>query len=135
MSWEVPHEAPCANRAFDSFAPVRIAGSPNADHIDPVVVRADLDRLTTAAEDLRVYAERIRAHRTPNQGLERRFTFRELHQTIAATRDVVGKYYRLLTLNIVAEWEPVPQYNTIEAFEQPWVTDRDAVRRASARDD
>ena len=48
--------------------------------------------------------------------IDRSLTFRDLHQAIAELRDIVGKYYSLLTQSVVSEWEPVAQYNTISPF-------------------
>jgi hypothetical protein len=122
-------EVDMANRAFDSFNPTRVAGRPDSDFINPAQVRDDLDALVAEAERLRLYAERTRAHRTPERGIERSVTFRDLHAAIRHTRGVVGKYYALLTLRSVAQWEPEPQYDTIAPFMKPWVTDGAAVAR------
>lgn len=125
-----PADAVRANRAFDSFVPARTPGLPSDDYIDPAVVNADLDKLVADVERLRVFAERTRAHRTPEQNIDNTVTFRDLHTAISDIREVVGKYYALLTLKVVRDWEPTPQYNTMEAFERPWVTDAAGVRRA-----
>lgn len=119
-----------ANRAFDSFAPARVAGSPNDDYIDPTVVQADLNRLVADAERLLVFAERTRAHRTPDQNIDRTITLRNLHAAIADTRESVDKYCELLTLGVVVDWEPTPPYDTMAPFGRPWVTDAAGVRRA-----
>ena len=55
---------------------------------------------------------------------------RRPHEAIASVRDVVGKYYALLTQRSIGQWEPVPQYDTLAAFMQPWILDRAAVQRA-----
>ena len=120
-----------ADRAFDSFAPARVTGSPDADYIDPANARVDLDQVAADAERVRVYAERTRAHRTPDQGIDNSLTFRDLHQAISDIRSIVGKYYALLTLRSVAEWEPVSQYDQIGPFSRAWVTDPAAVARAA----
>jgi hypothetical protein len=111
-----------------------VAGSPGNDHIDPVVVKADLDRLVADGERVRTYAERTRAHRSPLKGIDASLTFQELHQAIDDIRDVVGKYHALLTLDVVAEWEPVAQYDTVKPFTRPWVADPAAVVRAAQRE-
>ena len=127
-------EAGRASDVFDSFSPKRVPGSPAADHIDPTQVRADLDQLVADADRLRVYAERTRAHRTPDQGIDESVTFRDLHAAIGDVRRVVGKYYALLTLRSVVEWEPVAQYDTIAPFTKAWVKDGSAVARAIEAD-
>lgn len=105
-----------ADLAFDSFRPVRVPDVQERDHVDPQVVRADIEQVVADSERLRVYAERTRAHRTPGEhGVDKTITFRDLHQAIDGIRRVVGKYYALLTLCSVADWEPSPGYDTISA--------------------
>lgn len=124
-----------SNRAFDSFRPVRVAGSSADDYIDPAAVRADLESLVADSERLRVYAERTRAHRTPEQGIDTSITFRDLHQAIADVRAVVRKYNALLTLSTVANWEPVAQYDTLEPFSLVWMSDPETVSRDAAAEE
>ena len=57
-------------------------------------------------------------------------TFKALHDAIADVRGVIAKYYALLTLGSISQWEPVPQYDTLQAFTRPWVVDRVAVQQA-----
>jgi hypothetical protein len=123
-----------ANASFDSFNPARVAGNPNGDHIHPAQVRADLNQLVDDADSLRQYAERTRAHRTPDPGIDQYIAFRELHTAIADVRQVVGKYYALLTLKSVADWESTPLFDTIAPFTRAWVTDQRAVARAAEPD-
>jgi hypothetical protein len=123
-------EAHLADGVFDQFTPAKVPGSPHEDYIDPNVVKADLDRVIDDAARVRDYAERTRAHRTPEQGLSGPITFRDLRQALVDIRSVVGKYYALLTLMSVTEWEPVAQYDTIAPFTRAWVTDAAAVERA-----
>ncbi len=88
--------------------------------------------MITSAEQLRQYAERTRAHRTPERKVDTAgMTFDAMHKAIADVRGTVAKYYALLTLTSIARWEPVPQYDTLEAFMQPWVVDRTAVEQAA----
>lgn len=127
-----PFDRSYANRTFDRFSPRRITGNPDSDHIDPDLIKADLDRMVTSTEQARDYAERTRAHRTPERKIDTAgMTFDAMHKAIADVRDTVAKYYALLTLTVVAQWEPVPQYDTLEAFMKPWVVDPTAVERAA----
>lgn len=127
-----PFDAAMANRAFDAFSPKRAAENRGLDFIDPELVQADLNQVVAAAEHLRQYAERTRAHRTPERGVDTAdITFQALHKAIADIRRVVAKFYALLTLSRIAKWEPVPQYDTIAPFMRPWVLDRDAVNAAA----
>jgi len=121
-----------ANRVFDGFNPIRVANHPEADHLDPASIRADLDRVGASADHLREYAERTRAHRTPGRpGLDTTaMTFGALHEALVTVRDVIAKYYGVLTQASLAQWEAVPQFSTLQPFTRPWVEDRAAVERA-----
>jgi hypothetical protein len=127
QQWRPGREGDLPDRMFETFEPVRVAQDPERDYIDPAVVQADLDGVIADGERLRVFAERTRAHRTPERGIDTTATFGELHQAIADLRRVVGKYYALLTLRTVADWEPVAQYDRMSPFTRPWVTDPKAV--------
>jgi hypothetical protein len=125
-------DAEQANRAFNSFKPKRVPENTDLDFIDPTLVKADLDQVVADAERVREYAERTRAHRTPERGVDTSdITFQTLHNAIADARGVVTKFYALLTLGIITKWEAVPQFDTIGPFERPWVLDRDAVTAAA----
>ena len=50
-------------------------------------------------------------------------------ETLDIVREVIRKYYALITQGIIDRWEAVPQFNTIRPFELPWVTDPEAVKR------
>jgi hypothetical protein len=116
-----------ASQWFSQFV-----GDADPDHLAPELIKADLERLDVSADHLREYAERTRAHRTPERAATTTgMTFAELHGAIVAVRDVIAKYYGLLTLKSIAQWEPVPQFNTLQAFTKPWVLDRSAVNRAT----
>lgn len=123
-----------ANRAFDSFNPKRLADAHDADYIDPDVVRSDLDQVVADAERLREYAERTRAHRTPESKVNTSdITFEALHKAISDVRRVIGKYYLLLTLKST-KWEPVPQFDPIAPFTRAWILDPQGVAKAAEED-
>ena len=127
-----PFDRHHADRVFDGFKPKRGEGDPDTDHVDPDVVRSDLDQMVASTELLRQYAERTRAHRTPDRSMDSSsITFNAMHDAIADARRVIGKYYALLTLGSIAQWEPVPQYDTLKPFMRPWVVDRTAVEEAA----
>jgi len=117
-----------ANRVFDSFKPRRVEGNPDADYIDPAVVGEDLAQVDRDAEELRTYAERTRAHRTPKPKVDiPDVTFHALHKAISDVRDIVAKYYAILTLASIGRWEPLPLYDTIGPFMRAWVENPRAV--------
>ena len=127
-------ETRLANREYDSFNPVRASESRDADYIDPELVKADLDQAVADAERLRIFAERTRAHRTPKQGVDVTLTLNDLHHTLVDLRRIIGKYYALLTLKSVADWELVVQFDMIAPFIKTWVTDAGAVARAADKE-
>jgi hypothetical protein len=121
-----------ADRSFDQF-PLKKQANAADDHLDPGGVRRELDALTAKVERVRVYAERTRAHRTPEQSFDvKNLTYSDLHEAIQQVRDLVNRCHVLLTTACIAEWEPVPQYNTIAPFQRPWVQDPKAVRAGLA---
>jgi len=114
-----------AEEAFSKYA-----GSSTADRVPPDVIRVDLAQLEAAADHLRVFAERTRAHRTPEQGIDPQgMTFGALHDALTEVRAVIAKYYALLTQRVIAQWEAVPQYDVVRPFLLPWVHDRTTVER------
>jgi len=124
-----PVEQQLAERSFNDFNPQRVDGE--GDYIDPAVIQSDLNRVVASAERLREYAERTRAHRTPSQKIDvASITFAAMHEAIAGVRDVVAKYYALLTANKVSRWEPVFPYDPLEPFMNAWVIDRTSVEKA-----
>jgi hypothetical protein len=119
-----------ANRTFDGYGTIRVPGQPEADYVDPAIVQADLGRVIAEAEQVRVYAERTRAHRTPEATFDpAATTFNTLHETLAGVRDMIAKYNALLTQGMIGQWEAVPQFSPIQPFTKPWVVDRETVRR------
>ena len=124
-----PYFSDISDRTFDKFIPKRVEGNPSADYIDPVVVRADLDQIVSDAEKLREYAERTRAHRTPQSNIsDASVTLDEMHKIIEDLRKTISKYYSLITLGVLTTWEPVAQFNTIAPFLYQWVNDPIAVK-------
>jgi hypothetical protein len=59
--------------------------------------------------------------------------FGTLHEALDSVREVIAKYYALISQGIIGRWEAVPQFNTIRPFTRPWVEDPDAVARRSAK--
>src|SRR5260370_22480176 len=102
--------------------------------MEPGMIRADVTR-HEEAEELGGHAERTRAHRTPEQGIDDRgMTFEELHRALVTVREVVGKYREVLGVGTMTQWQPVPQFNPIEPFLHPWLEDPYHVTRLSEED-
>jgi hypothetical protein len=110
-----------ADRGFDSLPIVRKDNQEN-DHIDPKSIVADLDVL--AAQDLVLtHVQTTVAHRAPPRPDARIPTFGEFHGAFDAVRDVVQRYYMILTHRVVVTFEPLAQYNVYTPFRSPWITD------------
>lgn len=121
-----------ANQSFDKLNPTRVPGRPGEDHIDPHIIQADVRQLNADAGRLREFAERTKAHRTPQRTLDTSdITFRALHKAISDVQRVVEKYYALITLSSPAQWEPIAAFDTIAPFMTPWVVDRNAIEAAA----
>lgn len=117
-----------ADRTFDGYEPQRDPEDHEADFIDPSIVQSDLSGMESKVNRLRDYAERTRAHRTPERGINTEdMTFGDLHDAITETRSLIAKYYMMLTLSGPGNWEPIPQYDTLDPFLTPWVLERDRV--------
>ena len=135
------HLLKLGNDAFQKWNPIRSDDGPQADEISPDVIGADITELKATLDKARTYAERVAAHRTPADP-ELAITFAELHEAFRDLRRAIGKYYAMLTGKVMMSWEPVPQYNVLEAFTRPWITDDPDTMRAlreaigpEARDD
>lgn len=121
-----------ADKAFDLFSPGRVTGTADADYIDPAVVRADLEQVGKDANEIRIYAERTQAHRTPKPNLDTP-DIPALHKTISDVQRIIAKYYAIVTLgSVIAHWEPVVPFDTIAPFMRAWVDDRNPVDEAMA---
>ena len=125
-------ERELVNKEFDYFNPKRVANAPDEDYIDPDLVRLDIEQVVNDTEQLREYAERTRAHRTPEKKVDTRniVTFVALHKAISEVRRVISKYYLLLTLKSI-KWQPFPQFVPVAPFTRPWVLDPQGVAKAA----
>lgn len=89
------------------------------EHIDPALVRADIDLLKTRAQPVVDYVSRHVAHvdRQPVRALP---TFAELSSAIDAIGDVFRKYVLLLTASAYMDLVPTPQTPWETVFDVPW---------------
>ena len=114
---QLQHEL--CDRTFDNFMPIRYPDESERDHIDPVVVRHDIDRLSTETRRVRDHIEQAMAHRSrqPPDPI----TWGEFHAAIDVLVEVFSKYYGLLHQSALMGIEPEPQYDTHECFTFPWL--------------
>lgn len=104
-----------AHRNFDRFA-----GGRDRDRIAVAVVRADLGKLEAAGAVVERYANEAVAHMAVDQ-TRTVLTYAELNAAIDQIGDLVKKYASLLKATILAELEPVIQYDWKAPFRQAWI--------------
>jgi hypothetical protein len=124
-----PDDASYAEADFERWSPVSSESGRDYDHINPEAVQSDIDSLDRRVARVREYAERTRAHRTPALDSEVSVTYDEMHTAIRQIRNVINRYYTLLTASTMGQWEPVPQFSVLTPFLSPWLDDDFDVQR------
>ena len=114
-----------ADRAFDTYPFEKCEANRSHDHVDPIAISKDIEDLGNLTAKVREHVEQTIAHRTPTRRGPKPVTFEEFHAALRAIDQMFRKYYGLLTHKSVAQTEPVVQFNEFEAFEFPWIQDRD----------
>lgn len=104
------------HRNYDRFS---MPASPNRLH--QAAVADDIAAVDTSVERVQHYVNDHVAHRAAQQTTEIP-TFAELHEAIDAVSEVVQKYASLLKAEILAELEPVIQYDWLAPFRRAWLT-------------
>lgn len=100
----------------------RFVSEANPDRIDADAVAADIDGVNAVVERVERYVNDHVAHRAAEQTTDIP-TFAELHEAIDVIGAVVQKYASLLKAEILAELEPVIQYDWLAPFRRPWLTE------------
>jgi hypothetical protein len=113
-----------ADRAFDTFPIIRFE-DPLLDHLSPDAVETDLGRLG-AQDAILEYVQTTVAHRVPERPNLDVPTFGDFHAAVEIVREVVDKYYLLLTHRSVVTYEPVPQYDVFAPFTAAWIPNPEA---------
>jgi len=116
------------DRSFNRFQLVKNPRDSALDHIDPNMVKADLNNLSAETEKVRAYIEKAVAHRMESPVAS--VTFDEFDAAVDAVQKMIKKYYLLLTQTSVARFEPVPQCDIDAPFRFPWLP---AKRRGRTR--
>jgi len=89
-------------------------------HIDPEIVAADLHSLIESAERVREHVDKLVAH-TDRRPPETPLTFDELNAAIEGMTHLFEKYTLLLTMSSWGTLVPVPQYDHLAIFREPWI--------------
>jgi hypothetical protein len=97
----------------------RFAGNVG-DHVDPDLVRADLEELRSGTEKTKDLVDKHLAH-TDKKPLKNPPTFEELHEAIDTINEQFQRYVLLITVSSYATLVPVPQYDWLAIFREPWI--------------
>jgi hypothetical protein len=109
-----PGESSRAEKAFDKHI-----GS-GAKHVDPAVVRADLDKLKQLATGCEEYADRLIAHRD-RRPLQAVPTYPELNAALDFSEALLQRYYLLIRGDGLASVAAKFLYPWKRVFEVPWM--------------
>ena len=88
-------------------------------HILASAVRQDRESLEVRTRPVEEYAERLVAHRTPVGELT--LSIEAVDEALGAIFECMNKYHVLLTGTSIAFATPVPQFDFLAAFRQPWI--------------
>lgn len=111
-------EAEMRRKSFEAIACVSPSSDPLDDHIDPAVVRQDVETVRTETQVAHDYVEQAIAHRA--WGEPETISFEQFNAAVDALTPIFKKYYVRLTHSSLMQVQPVPQYNTHTAFTFPW---------------
>jgi hypothetical protein len=111
-----------ADHGFEVFPIIRDGSTPEADHIDPASIDADLDKLQSVDAVLE-HVQTTVAHRVPERPNALVPTFDEFHKAIDVVHEVFGRYYMLLTHKALISFEPAIQYDEFAPFRFAWISD------------
>jgi hypothetical protein len=106
------------SRAHENYD--RFTSGGGRDHIAVDLVRADIETLNSVGRVVERYVDEAIAH-TADETTHQVPTFVDLNGAIDEIGELVKKYASLLTATILAELEPVIQYDWQAPFRQPWI--------------
>lgn len=89
-------------------------------HVDPDVVKADLGELGRGTARTKDLVDKHLAH-ADRKPLANPPTFADLHGAIDSINAQFEKYVLLLTVSTYETLVPVPQYDWLAVFRQPWI--------------
>jgi hypothetical protein len=103
-----------ADKDFNKFA------APGSPHIDPTLVRADLNRLLDASKRCEDFADKRVAHRDKRE-LDELPNFNEVDACIALLDELYVRYFMLFHAKQMDSLLPTLQYDWKEIFRVPWI--------------
>jgi hypothetical protein len=111
-----------ADTDFNRFGYVGDGHSPS-DHVDPVGIAADRAALEAGTDTVRLVANRLVAHRTPEFEVPVVNVPDDLEGPLEAVRTCFDKYYVLLTGKSMSSPTPIIQFDWTDCFRRAWATD------------
>jgi hypothetical protein len=118
--WYLSHYDSYARRDRGEPEWVERFGGEIGDHVDPDLVRSDLEELRRGTARTKDLVDKHLAH-TDKKPIASPPTFAELHSAIDAINLQFEKYVLLLTVSSYATLVPIPQYDWLAIFRQPWI--------------
>jgi hypothetical protein len=105
--------------SFDQFAPN------GGDHVDPVVPRAALERLTTSAQPIRKYTNKVLAHRERNGEIQKLApSWTEINDALDVVGAVMQQFYTLRhPSQQLRRVTPLGDLQFTSMFRVPWWTE------------
>ncbi len=104
-----------ADKDFNKFA------APEAPHIDPTLVAADLTRLRNATKRCEDFADKRVAHRDKKEPKELP-TFNEVDACINLLDELYVRYFMLFRASNMGSLLPTRQYDWKAIFRVPWIS-------------
>jgi hypothetical protein len=90
------------------------------NHIDPELVRSDLEQLKMKAQKCEKYGDKRVAH-FDRKGPDHIPTFKELNDCMDFLEGLIKKYLRLFRADVYLQILPVFQYDWKAIFREPWL--------------
>jgi len=113
-----------ADHAFDTLPIVRKTDNPDLDHLAPASIAEDLRTLETQ-DSVLLHVQKTIAHRMPKTPEALVPTFGDLHEAIEVLREVIHRYYRILTQKAINTLEPTADFDVYTPFRLAWIPDPD----------
>jgi hypothetical protein len=106
------------DRDFAAWKPIASPHGREFDHINPMLVSADIKSLLDAVDEVATYTSRTVAHRTweKPKPIERE----AVDGALKTVDEIFRKYYALVCGSSLTSLTPTPQYNTDELFTFAW---------------
>lgn len=103
-----------ANKDFNKFS------KPGCEHIDPVLVKRDLDKLRAQAKKCETFADKTVAHLDKSKPKQIP-VFKDLDNSIELLCALLKKYWLLFRAESLLSILPTYQYDWKAVFREPWI--------------